>query len=369
MSALPTRLLTAFLSLPLIAACGGEAGQGPSTAPGTDTGGVVDPSVTTLAVDVPLSGRVFASLAENTTSSDSAAPWDLAFEGYGLFTNGGASGAGEGWAFGPFDASTFDDASVPVAPITTPDQAAGAFLDWYFYEGAPAHVLWSRYHTIGVRDGDRMWKVQILSYYGERDGAPVSGLYRLRYAELLESGEADAGEVDVDGLDATAGGVSGDADAPSECLDLASGERRSIRPSVAASDAGWHLCFRRQTITVNGGVSGPRGVVAADLQETDTVHETLAEVQARSAESTLSAFRAATRGSFSATTLAPDRVVSGFGSSWVTPHAAPPTPAPATWIVRGADGQHTFLLRFVSFTGASDQSPGHVLLQTKVFTP
>jgi hypothetical protein len=357
---------TLLLALCLVA-CAGDEAPGPHDAPVPDGSAAVDPSVDTFDVVVPATGRVFVDLSSQATGADPTVPWDLAFEGYELFTNGGVSGGGAGWAFGPFDASTFDESSVPVAPITTPDKAAGAFLDWYFYEGAPAHVLWSRYHTLGVREGDRTWKVQVLGYYGERDGAPVSGLYRLRYAEITPGAAAEV--VEVVGLDATAGGVSGGDDAPSECLDLASGARPMLSPAAAATDTSWHLCFRRQTITVNGGSSGPRGVSAVDLQAADTDAETLVDVKARTADTARAAFETTTLSSFATETFAPDRVVSGFGDDWVTRAGPLPAPTPATWIVRSADGQSTFLLRFSSFTGASADSPGRIALQTKVFTP
>jgi hypothetical protein len=354
-------------SLLSVGGCAGDAAPEASGPTGPAGNAALDPAVSSLEVDVSATARSYVSLTNGSVGSDPTASWDLAFQGYEIFTNGGVSGSGQAWAFGPFEAETFDATSVPVAPITTPDKAAGAFLDWYFYEGAPAHVLWSRYHTLGVRDGARTWKVQILTYYGERDGAPVSGLYRLRYAEVTEGAPGET--VEVDGLDASAGGVSGGDDAPSGCLDLATGARPALSPSAALRDASWHLCFRRQTITVNGGVSGPRGVTAVDLQSSSTETETLAEMKARTSDTTLARFEGITAAAFDGASFAPDRIVSGFGSEWAALQSVPPAPVPATWVVHSADGQSTFLLRFSSFTGGSPESPGRVVLQTKVFTP
>ncbi|RYE87105.1 MAG: hypothetical protein EOO75_14905, partial [Myxococcales bacterium] len=217
---------------------GGAGAAGGGQAPGVS-----------LAVPVPAAGRVYARLdppAVVTESDD----WDLAFEGYDVFTHGGVTAPGAGAGFGPHDQATFTAGADP-SPFYTADRAGGAFTGWYAYEGSPAHVLWSRYHTYGVSAGEQRWKVQVLGYYGELGGAPVTALYRLRFAELNADGTT--GETrDLGSLDATAGGGAAPADRPSACLDLAAGQVLALTPAEAAASTAWHLCLRRDAITVNG---------------------------------------------------------------------------------------------------------------------
>src|SRR5262249_35710635 len=148
-----------------------------------------------------------------------------------------------------------------VAPTDVPlfsDKAGGAFIRWYFYSGAPDHALFSRFHVFGVKDGDKLYRVQVLGYYGKRDNAPVPALYKIRYAEVGQPAKEAAD------LDGTAGGPNGSPDAPTECIDLGTGARTMLTAADARASQAWHLCFRRQDISVNGEVGGPRNVGAID---------------------------------------------------------------------------------------------------------
>src|SRR5688572_21151065 len=63
-----------------------------------------------IAVPVPDSGRAFVDLSvpaaipssEVPGDGASGAAWDIAFEGYEVFTNSGVSGPGKGGALGPY---------------------------------------------------------------------------------------------------------------------------------------------------------------------------------------------------------------------------------------------------------------------------
>ncbi|MCK6589035.1 MAG: HmuY family protein [Polyangiaceae bacterium] len=166
----------------LILGCGAEPD------PGSSGGG---DEIKPLEIDVPSTGRVFVELTTPAVVEVPGDPltstaWDMAFEGYDVFTNSGVSGPGESGALGPYAPAIFDSGIDPGAPILTRDAIGGPFHLWYGYDYTnPAHVLYSRFHVFGVKDGDRLWKVQVLSYYGEVEGAPVSALYRIRYAELM----------------------------------------------------------------------------------------------------------------------------------------------------------------------------------------
>jgi hypothetical protein len=317
-------------------------------------------SAPTEEIRVPIQGRTRLRLEDGAVVGPDD-PWDLAVEGYGVFTNSGPSGSGKGAAFGPLSAEDFDR---PVnIPFTIPDRSGGAFLDWYAYEGAPAHVLWSRFHVHAVRDGARLWKVQILGYYGQIDGAPVTGVYRVRYAELTPGGAGPT--VELSALDATAGGANSPPTAPSSCLDLGSGAVTPLTPEQAAQSAAWHLCFRRQNVSVNGGTSGPRGVEAADLQAGEVASETLAEVKKRTATSEEERFARVTRADAEGAAFTVDGVRSAFGASWVDRSASPPAPAPASWVVVGADGQRRYRVQFTRFEGADASGPGVVFLRVR----
>jgi hypothetical protein len=168
------------LLLSSLSGCSEEVGKKPDDQKPGDT---ANPG-TEFSVKVPSTGKVFLQLSkpevvmvdgDGTGSLD----WDLALSGYDVFTNSGPSGPGAGSAFGPLASLVFLSDSVPEVPFMTEDHTGGAFVNWYAYDGLN-HALWSRYHLYGVRDADRLWKVQILSYYTDVQGAPVSALYQLR---------------------------------------------------------------------------------------------------------------------------------------------------------------------------------------------
>jgi heme-binding HmuY-like protein len=64
-------------------------------------------------------------------------------------------------------------------------------------------------------------------------------------------------------VDATAGGLDGAADNPYIYLDLAAGARVDITDVDALESSAWQIAFKRSSIRINGGDSGPAGVTAA----------------------------------------------------------------------------------------------------------
>lgn len=336
----------------------GGAGGGTTT---TDT----DPfaSGDPMDVTVPESGRVWVDLdTRKEVGSDAA--WELAFEGKDVFTNGGESGTGMGSAFGPLDAVDFVSEEVPYYPFLIEDEPGGAFVKWYAYDGG-AHVLYGRYHVYGVRRGDALYKVQVLGFYGEVAGAPVAAIYSLRYAPVTSAGPGQT--VTLQDVDATAGGSAGtDAD-PSACLTLSSGEVKLMLPAEAAASPDWDLCFRRAAISVNGGLGGPGGVEAVDLDREKTASEKLADVMALTADSELPRFEAAGYKELTDAALpwSVDRILSAFTNLWLVPGSSPIEPQPYAWLVAGADGTTAFLVAFEGFTGATDTGPGTVHLRVR----
>ena len=322
-----------------------------------------------VLIHVPLTHdqRSFVALAEPrvvtaAAASAEASGWDLALQGSNVFTNGGASGGGRGAAFGPLSPPTLLSDTAPNVPFLTRDEPGGAFVDWYAYDGEN-HAVLSRFHTYGLRDAGRLWKLQITGYYAERDGQLVSGFYNLRYAELgvgSSSRVATLNEID-------ASVASTDADAPSECVDLASGERRFLTPAEANTDLGWQLCFRRDAIRVNGGLGGLRGVEAVDFQRELTASETLAELEALNTSSTLPRFQAVDDAAATDPALPwqGDGIVSAFSGRWLSFASELPAPLDHVWLVVGADGTSKYLVVFEAFVAASEAAPGRASLRIK----
>jgi hypothetical protein len=326
-------------------------------------------SVGPLQLTIGPDSRTFVELgtpAEVTAKGDgeSSIAWDIAFQGRDVFINGGISGPGSSKAFGPLSAPTYKSDTAPEVPLMLQDRAGGALLDWYDYVGT-SHQLYSRYHVYGLRDGERFYKLQILGYYGELQGAPVSALYRVRYAEVLEDG---LGELhDVSGIDAIAGGSKDDDSAPSSCLTLDTEEISSLTPAEAAESDAWQLCFRRESIAVNGGLSGPRGMEAVDLQAALTAGETEAEIKTRTAASEQAVFDAADFATLSDPALAyqPDGVVTAFAQRWLEPGSDPLALSDSVWLVLGADGASHYLMQLSDLSGDPATGPATLSLEAK----
>lgn len=356
--------LTFALSLAVAPACSSESvnepgGHGEAGAPGTGR----EPLRLTVGPDA----RTFVELASPSQvmvkgDGESSIAWDLALQGRDVFVNGGISGPGNGSAFGPLSAPTFLSDTAPEVPLMLQDRAGGAFIDWYDYGGA-THQLFSRYHVYGLRDGDRYFKLQVLGYYGEKLGAPVAALYHVRYAEVTADGVGETQE--LTGIDAMAGGSKPDDDAPSACLNLDTEEVTPLTPAEAIEADDWHVCFRREAISVNGGLSGPRGMTAVDLQGELTAEETEAEIQARTAQSEQPAFDDTDLGTLRAAEYQEDGAVTAFGRRWLEPGSEPLAVSEDVWLVIGADGAGKFLVRFSDLTEDPAQGSAELTLEAK----
>ena len=366
--------LTCAAALALtFAACSDTAGTKATTAAtdgGTDPdgGGDTFTSGSELKVAVTAEARTYVKLKAPPAVVAPADPasdkgWDIAFQGLDVYTNSGPSGSGSASAFGPLDSIIFLDDVAPTVPFLAPDTTGGAFLRWWFYGGAPDHALYSRYHLYGIKDGDKRYKVQVLNYYGVRDGAPVSALFKVRWAEVTATGVGPTQE--LADLDGTAGGAQGKATDKSECLDLGTRARTLLTPAEARTSSAWHLCFRRQDISVNGEVGGPRNVGAVNLDAAKIATDTLPDVVARTDESELARFDAVNAASLAGQIFRGDRVVSAFGTLWLERGASPPAPAKQAWLVYGADGTSKYMLGFARFEGADATKPGTIVMRVK----
>lgn len=363
-----------FVGGAIATACSDSAGGNktnptPTTDGGTDGGETGFTGGTELQVPVPATGRVYVKLESPPRVVVPPDPktdkgWDIAFEGIDVFTNSGPSGSGTASAFGPLDTTVFLGDVAPTVPFLAPDTTGGAFIRWWFYGGAAAdHALFSRFHVYGVKDGDKTWKVQVVNYYAVRNGSPTAALYKIRWAEVTAAGVGPVQEaVDLDGR---AGGTAGPADTPVECIDLGSGARMMLAPSAARTSMAWHLCFRRENISVNGEVGGPRGVGAVDLDGSKSPSETLSDTINKDENNQRPAFDAVNAAALAGQPFRGDRVVSAFGTLWLERGASPIKPAPGSaWVVFGADGKN-YLLGFARFDGATATSPGTVVMRVK----
>ena len=323
-----------------------------------------------LQLSVGPDGRTFVELSTPSVLSDvegtgrESIAWDLALQGRDVFTNGGISGPGNSSAFGPLSSPTYLSDTAPDVPLMLKDRAGGALIDWYKYAGS-THELFSRYHVYGIQDGSRFYKLQILGYYGERLGAPVAALYRVRYAEVTAEGVGQTHDVvDIDG---TAGGSKDDDKQPSGCLDLDSEQVTPLTPAEAEASAGWQLCFRREAIAVSGGLSGPRDMKATDLQAADTSDETEMQIMARTSESEQQLFDDVDYARLTDPALAyrSDGVVTAFAQRWLDPGSDPLALSDSVWLVIGADGASKYLMEFSDLSGDPAAMPATLRLHAK----
>jgi hypothetical protein len=203
--------------------------------------------------------------------------------------------------------------------------------------------LWSRFHIYAVDDGENLFKAQVVSYYSEAEGAPVSALYALRYAAVDPDGNGKTIELVIDG---TAGGPRIDDEQPSGCVDLSEQKIMLLTPSEIAENAAWDLCFRRDTISTNGGMVGPGSVSSADLQLGDFAAETLEQVRELTAESEASRFEAVDYAALSDDGLSylVEGPLSIFRNNWYEGAGDAIEPARAAWLVQAADGANRFLV-------------------------
>jgi hypothetical protein len=291
--------------------------------------------------------------------------WDLRFSGFQILTNSGPSGPGNGAAFGPSDDLDLLFDTVPDVPFRG-DKARGAISDWYLYSEG---VLYSRAHVYALRAGQQLWKLQLLSYYAELDGASTSAVYRLRYAEVTPQGVAPT--VDIPALNATTGSQVLSAASKAGCLNFQTGAELQLDDAERLSRNDWHLCLRRNDAFVNSGYSGPASVAAADLNL--ELRESANSLQALTDASLLERFDAVDYAALAAPGVQyvqDDSIVSLLGDNWVTEASALAQPiADVAWLVRGADGQRHYGLLFTALDGASATAPGSVRLQVKAFDP
>ena len=145
-------------------------------------------------VEVSGGGEAYFSLdsGEQVTPADPAGSmdWDLHFSGYVIRLNGGISGPGEGGAFPAYETGqTFEEIEEAMGFGYFPDKAGSAFSgdsgEWYSYD-SDTHILTTRNHVYVIDTGEGFYKMQLLNFYREVEGSPVSGFITFRWRPLIE---------------------------------------------------------------------------------------------------------------------------------------------------------------------------------------
>ena len=131
-----------------------------------------------------LSSGELMSPADPATSMD----WDLHFSGYVIRLNGGISGPGQGGAFPAYQTGqSFEDITRAMGFGYFADKAGSAFSsdsgEWYSYD-SETHLLSTRNHVYLIDTGEGFYKMQILNFYLEVEGSPVSGFVTFRWRPL-----------------------------------------------------------------------------------------------------------------------------------------------------------------------------------------
>jgi len=145
-------------------------------------------------VDVSGGAEIYfnLSLGEEIVPADlaSSTEWDLHFSGYAIRLNGGLSGPGEAGAIPIFQSGVnFED-------ITKANESGGHYFadragsafstdsgDWYNYDST-THLLSSKNHVYVIDTGSALIKMQILNYYREVEGTPMSGFITFRWLPI-----------------------------------------------------------------------------------------------------------------------------------------------------------------------------------------
>ena len=148
----------------------------------------------TATVDVSGGEEVYFSLSsgESVTPADpsTSTDWDLHFSGYVIRLNGGISGPGQGGAFPAYQTDqTFEDIAEAMGFGYFADKSGSAFSsdtgEWYSYDST-THVLSTRNHVYVIDTGEGFYKMQLISYYREVEGSPVSGFITFRWRPLTD---------------------------------------------------------------------------------------------------------------------------------------------------------------------------------------
>ena len=159
------------------------AGSSPSFTGAPDTLTFTDSTGNPVYVD--FSAGAVTTPSDPMNSND----WDLEFTNYDVHQNNtifghGTAGTYEVWR-AQTDPTNFNETpSAPVEPQAYfPDQLGSIMTNWYDYDGN-THILTSKNHVYVIRHAGHHYKLQLMSYYKDIGGTPVSGYYTFRWLPL-----------------------------------------------------------------------------------------------------------------------------------------------------------------------------------------
>lgn len=150
-------------------------------------------STHTETVFIPLGGGSVYFDIETLSQVISTGPWDIRVEYnaaetfFNIYTNGGASGTGDGGAFpiGNEPGLITDGGDATQIPFYFTDSAGGIFIDsiWYAYNlTGTDHQLWPNYRVYLIQTNGEVYKLQILSYYHPQSAQ--SAWYTIRFQQI-----------------------------------------------------------------------------------------------------------------------------------------------------------------------------------------
>lgn len=226
-------------------------------------------------IDIPESQNAVACYdfdSKTAVSCTDNKKWDVKFERknreVSLFTNGGASGDGQGAAFGLENWKTLKTYQNPLKdPVTNTDisklyeedSTGGIFFHepWYEYNLKGNHYIYPNHRvylitlnsdnpTIYSSVQAPVYALQIINYY---DKAGKSGFPTIRYIDV-----AIPSDVKTETIDASSW------DNKWTYFNLKTGK------TVDNEQAEWHIAFNRYKVKLNGGASG-NGKVGASVQQ------------------------------------------------------------------------------------------------------
>lgn len=211
-------------------------------------------------------GDIYFSLrtGEIVDASRDDDTWDLAFSDWYILTNGGVSGNAAGGGMALCEYAYEDVSKDTLPPFNEVDGHASVFEDWFETSSGAGggHILTSLGYTYLIRKGDTHYKLEILSYYGESGGAPVSALFHIRYAEIDKEG---VGSIqDVENINGTAGGMTAKGDAGYFSFDNG---KLELTDEEAEDSTSWDIRFKRHHIALNSGGSGPGDTTGYVLED------------------------------------------------------------------------------------------------------
>ena len=222
-----------------------------------------DPVYSTVRDDLEANGSITFTDEENIYFSftqgktiecdNSSDEWDLKFEGWQILTNGGISGDHAGGGV-PMKADHYDDISATNVPgMVFTDNYGSVFDNWYDADMENSFTISTKGYVYLVKKEEKIYKISIVSYYGEAQGSPVSAMYTIKMADMDDPEDVAT----IEGINATAGGSEATGSAAYFSLENGILE---MTDEGAEDSTDWDMSFKRYNINLNSGVSGSGNV-------------------------------------------------------------------------------------------------------------